>query len=53
MGWHEEIGRAARSALKEAMSSWSGLARLCVLLLSSAVAGAVFLAVFHTVRQLG
>ncbi len=52
MGWPEEVGRAARLAVEMALGSWSGLARLCALLLSAAVAGAVFLAVLDTVRAL-
>lgn len=50
MGWPEEVGRAARTAVEVALGSWSGLARLCALLLSLAVAGAVFLAVLDAVR---
>jgi hypothetical protein len=52
VSWLEEVTRASRSLAQVALSSWSGLARVCILLLSLAIAGAVFLAVFDTIRNL-
>ena len=47
MGFWRELGRAIRTAL----TTWHGTARLSVLLLFAAVAGAVFLAVYGQIKH--
>jgi hypothetical protein len=43
----EQVGQTVRAAL----ATWHGTARLCALLLSIAVAGAVFLAVLNKIKR--
>lgn len=45
MEWPEEVGPTAQYAIKKALDSWSGLARLCILLTVAAVPAAVFVVV--------